>query len=94
MTTREKVLGYLRTHKTPATVQSLTERFMLSITGVRNALIELEDQQLVVSTVVGRRQFWSAARYRTVAVSQPVDQAERPAAVVPTSYPHVRGYDD
>jgi predicted ArsR family transcriptional regulator len=93
MSTVDKCLRYLSTHKKPVTVQQLSDYFLLSSSGVRNALIKLEQDNLVQFVDVGRQQYWSIVRHRPVAIPAEADQAQRPVAAV-TSYPHVRGYDD
>lgn len=93
MTIKDKVQQYLFTHKAPITMQGLADRFMVSITGIRNALIELEEDNLARCEKIGVRQYWSAVYARPVAVSVPVDPG-KPVAARQTSYPHIRGYDD
>ncbi len=93
MSTVDKCLRYLGTHKKPVTIQQLSDYFLLSITGVRDALIKLEQDNLVQSVEIGRQQYWSIVRHRPVAIPAEANQAQRPLAAV-TSYPHVRGYDD
>lgn len=93
MITLEKCHIYLATHKAPVTVQQLADYFLISVTSVRHALLQLEKQNQAQSTIIGQRQYWSIKRDRRVAVPAEAHQVER--SLVPnTSYPHVRGYDD
>lgn len=93
MTIKEKVEEYLFSHRTPITIQGLADRYMVSIQGVRNALIELEDANVAKCEKIGPKQYWSAVQVRPVAVSVKVDSV-KPVAGRKTSYPHIRGYDD
>ena len=90
MTLVEKVERYLRTHKSPVSVQQLSARFLVSESGVRNALIKLEQANIAQHVAIRQQQFWSIVRHPpAVAVSDTPDPTKRP-----TSYPHARGYDD
>jgi hypothetical protein len=90
MTLVEKVERYLRTHKSPVSVQQLSARFLVSESGVRNALIKLEQANIAQHVAIRQQQFWSIVRHPpAVAVSDTPDPPKRP-----TSYPHARGYDD
>ena len=94
MTALEKIECYLRTHKKPVTIQQLSDRFLISDSGVRHALQHLKQQNAVQYTLVKQTRYWSIVRRPAVAVSPPVDPPQRPAAPVVKSYAHVRGYDD
>jgi DNA-binding FadR family transcriptional regulator len=99
MTVIEKVKEYLNTHKKPVTIKQLADRFLLSKTGVREALMKLEKQGNAQRQKTGSTDFWSfkAQPFDGLAVPKaPNPKPRTPAFVRPiqNSYPAIRGYDD
>lgn len=103
MNTGEKVTRYLRERKTPVHMHDIAHHFLLSTSTVGKALRTLEREGKVTRTYQGKIAFWLwNQRAGAVAVSKithPIQQSEpapiqRPPVKIPTSYPHIRGYED
>ena len=99
MTVIEKVRDYLSTHKQPVTAKQLAERFLLSKSGVRDALVQLEKQGNAKRQKAGTTDLWSfkAQPFDGLAVPRVPNTKPRDTAFVrpiQNSYPAVRGYDD
>lgn len=103
MNTGEKVTRYLQERKKPVHMHDIAHHFLLSTSTVGKALRTLEREGKVIRTYQGKTAFWlwnrRAGAMAVSKITHPIQQSEpapiqRPPVKIPTSYPHIRGYED
>ena len=99
MSTLNKVLNYLQSHKKSVTSKNLADYFLVSVSTVNRALSMLEKQGHAKRIRTQTSHYWIYCR-PAVAIPDTADQRKHksPAYSKPrpiqNSYPSIRGYDD
>jgi hypothetical protein len=88
MSTDEKVRRFLSERKTPVSAKDISDYYLISKSAVRKSLNDLERAAQVVKSKKQGVFLWTWNRDK-----KPKSVA-LPVFVRPTSYPHIRGYDD
>jgi len=96
----ERVLRFVLGRKRPVTAAVVASQFAISTSTASKYLRELYDAGQVTREQFGNHVIWSAAKNikAPVEVKEEIEEQFEPQTVTtfrwPSSYPHVRGYDD